>query len=515
MTIPKGKILGIAVIALTMTGCTLNKKTQAHHKVVNDKVTEAQSLQPKVDSGLVRSPGYYLTDGRITPRKPQVLMQAIGVPGLIAKQSMTVADFAAHFSEHIGVPVDISSDVYNPREGESEGEGSTTEVTDSTGNTVTKTAVSTTGEAVVLPTHRYRVGAQETADQALSRIVGKYGLAWRYDDRDNRFVIYRYQTEVFDLPVSATKRDTTMSLSSGNITSEMKADRDAVQRILAAVEKLITDEGRVAVTDSGSIVVSDVPSSVSAIRVFIEKEQKKLRRQVLMQVALYTRDNNDSEGYDANWTMAFDDGHTKIDLGSSSSAITGGIETAIQLINPTSKFSGSKLDLAALAKSNDLSIAYLNNFITVSGAPITANQTRNVSYLKSITGTLSSSGDTVSRELEPGEVTTGLSMFLNPLVMGDEISVDMSFSLTSLIDLVSESSGTDRITVPETSDRDATQTVRLRNGGAVALTGFYVSTAETDDEGVGTSSFKLLGGSNQESQEMRKAILVVTASILE
>ncbi|MBY4677953.1 hypothetical protein [Marinobacterium arenosum] len=508
------RLLLIAV-ALFVIGCTpIQKKVHQQHSIVQEDTDATRQHAPQADIGLVREAGLYLGRGQLRADKPLILKRQLGGPGLQAIEPKTVVEFAAQLSAYIEMKVDIAADVYEIR-GDS---GSTTAVTDSTGSS-TAIAVSavtrSTGDQTFPSAVRYRFASSEMVEAVLDSITSQFGLSWRYLDAQKSFEIFRYETAVLDLPIPNTDRDLEMNIDSTVLKTTLKSIDQLRHSILTGVAALATNEAKIELTEAGTLLVSDRPANVSAIRRYIEDERKRIMRQALLKVRLYTYDSSESSELGLDWDAVFNDGETQLNVSGPGTGIVSAISGGIAVINPTSKFAGSRVDFDALAEENGLSVEYANDLLTLSGRAVTLSQARRIAYLKSVTGSSSASSDLVQSTLEPGEIDTGLSLYLHPFVTGDDIVLTLGLTLTSLIDLPSEVSGNNRITTPETANRSTSQVVRLRNGGAMAMTGFHVVTAESTETGVASPAFKALGGNSQAMLERRRAVLVITADIVE
>lgn len=514
--------------AITLQGCS-GMTAKTHHNDVSQRIEHSNKYLPKNDLGLVRTDGWWLGEGNLVERKPDALTRAVGSPGLRSEEPQTIVEFARAFSEHAGIRIEIDNNVLQPRE--STGGGSSSQpipIMDSTsfiapqgpdGNFnphMMGMMMPSGGNQRSLPQLRYSLTPTETIEAALNRVVASHGFGWRYDRTGDRFIIHRYETATFDLPLTDSMRSTSMNLASGETSASISRQQSPAQNLLETVRSLMSSEGEARLSEAGTLLVSDVPSAVSVIREYVDNEIKKMSRQVMIEVRLFTFDQNDKNEYELNWDLVY--GGTQEEISMSSMAgmgVTGGRNLLVSAISPTSRWQGTELSIDALAQSGGISVAYENNFLTLSGSVVTASEIHTTAYLKSVSSSEGGMSDRITATLEPGEVDTGLSLYLHPLVTGDDIVLGIGFSHKSLIGMNSEESQDSRITTPETSGRDTSQNVRLKNGGAVALSGFYVTSAEDDRRGVGRPGFRFLGGGFREELEQRRAVLVIQARIVE
>lgn len=505
----KNTLFPVALFVLT-TGCTPMQKAVKlqHYKVDRQAVFAVQKDYPTTMEGVIRKPGLYLGRGDIQSQKPDVLTRQIGGIGMDAIEPKTIVDVAAQLASYIRIPVNVAGDVYQASE------ESGTSVTDSTGGTAVIGSSNNPGNHFP-ETIRYRFSPSETIESILTTVTNQFGLSWVYDEKSKSFEIYRYKTVILHLPVPNTDRTLEMNVDSTVLKATLNSVDKLQESLLSGVKALATDEAKIQLTETGSLLVRDRPASVASIRSYIEKEKRLIQRQTLLKVRLYTYDTNESSDIGVNWEAVFSNGSSRLSLDGSGTSISSANTGSFSILDPTSKLAGTTIDVDALAKENGLSVEYENDLLTLSGRAVTVSQTRRVAYLKKVTGSNSASSDLVQSTLEPGEIDTGLSLYLHPFVHGDDILVTMGFKLTSLVDLPSESSGNNRITTPETANRSTSQVVRLKNGGAMVMAGFRVATAESTETGVATPAFKALGGASKSKLEYRRAVLVITADIVE
>ncbi len=506
----------VALASLVLLGgCGHSQQVQQQQATLNDELQAARTMLPESDAGLVPNARVYLSNGTVTRRQPGVLHRHIGAPGLRVEEKMSVVSFASQLSEHIGYPIDVAGDVYQPRETSGAQQSGATQATAATDSSE---ALNPLGELTVryeLPRITYQAAPTEQVGDVLSRIINAYGLSWRHDDDAGRLEIYRYETGVFPLPISASLRQSAMALQDGRATTALQSQQDLRQSILTSVESLLSDEGRAHISQGGVLVVSDAASSVAAIGRYLDQELAQHTRQVVISTRLLVFTDSRAEAYGLNWDAAYNGGHQRVSLTSTPSGILGGVGGDVSIVSPASKFLDSAVNLDALSESSGVAVAYRGDMVTLSGMPVSTNEITSTAYLESVTGNVATNSNVVSATLEPGEIKTGLSLWFDPRVYGNDIFLSMAFSLTSLLDLDEEVSGDNRITTPEFAVRDGAPVVKLASGGAMAVSGFYATIAENDAKGVGHPEFVLAGGSRRSVSETRRAVLVVSARIVE
>ena len=507
-------VLG-CVLSLLLSGCAHQVQVSEQQQSIARDIETSRELSPNDAMGLIPDSGYYLSEGRVAYRQPAILQKRIGAPGLRTLDKASVIEFAAHLSQHLDYPIDLAGDVYQPRESTSGQQQGQTQVTDSTGTAVMMAPLGELTQRYELPRITYDIAPQERVKDTLSRVLNQYGLSWRHDNDTDRLEIYRYESLIYLLPTLNAARASEVDLADGRAKASYQSSQDPRASILAAVETLLSGEGRAQVSDAGLLVVSDLPSNVAHIARYVSAEARQMTRQVVISTRLYTFTDSREDQYGLDWDAVYSGSYSEVTLTGTPSGVIGGVNSAMTIVSPTSQYTGTNLNLDALLRASGISVLYESDLVTLSGYAVPTNTINNTVYLKSVKGGQTSNSDFITTTLEPGEVTTGLSLWYEPKIVDNDIVLGMAFSLTSLLALSEEVSGENRITAPETEVRDGAQVVRLKNGGAIALSGFQVNVAENDDSGVGHPQFKLLGGAHRSAHETRQAVLVVAVRIVE
>jgi len=516
------KYAPILSVVLLISGCASVSQPSEHHEEVTKQYQDSKSLLPESAHGIFTADEIYLGSGQLVEVEPDILKRVIKAPGMKALKPQTVVDFAKSLSETTNIQVKVASDIFSPRESEDD---NAIAINDSSNNAATFGLVPSNGKTLMakddekqLPKTHYNIPAGTTVKQALNEVVSQYGFGWEVTDNGDAINIFRYQTESFDIPLPNSNKYAAMNVGDAPAESQAEVQYDSINRLLEMAKELTTEEGIAFATDGSSIIVSDKPSQMVQIKKVIDKEIKKMGRQILLQVKMFTVEQSQVDSFTMNWDLVYSNGDQASGLTTNTSMVGAidGVSAGIQIINPMDNFNGSNVELDALSKQEGLSVAYENDFLTLSGRPIVSNETRTQAYLKSITQSSGGGVDDYLRtSLEPGEIVTGLSMMIHPLISDGDIILDLLLNHNSLVNLSSEESGDSRITTPETTGRNVSQTVRLNNGGMVALSGFLTTSASGLDQGVGVPQFKLLGGESSADEEQRKAIIVISATVME
>jgi len=105
-------------------------------------------------------------------------------------------------------------------------------------------------------------------------------------------------------------------------------------------------------------------------------------------------------------------------------------------------------------------------------------------------------------------------MDLLPLVMpNNELLLRYSINISSLIRLRAESSGENRIQVPEIDNRIFSQNVRMRSGETLVLSGFDQTSEQGTKAGTGSSWNMFLGGGATRDTTRDVIVVLITPII--
>lgn len=104
-------------------------------------------------------------------------------------------------------------------------------------------------------------------------------------------------------------------------------------------------------------------------------------------------------------------------------------------------------------------------------------------------------------------------MFL-PKIVDGRILLGMNMTISNLVGIQTISSGGSSIQVPTVDSSTFQQSVKLKPGQTLLLTGYSQSQGSTTHNGVGSPYFPLLGGGADASLSRQMIAIVITARIL-
>ena len=368
----------------------------------------------------------------------------------------------------------------------------------------------------------------------LDLVTARLGLGWKYEN--NAIVIYYVDTRVYQLysiPGQTSMETTVKSGGStrggrgeqaGSFTSdgssqetEIKFETDIVRDIEKALKTMITPGlGRISISPStGTVTVTDRPNVLERVKSYLDAENKRITRQVLLNVKVISVQTKNAHQMGLDWNMVYDNlKDMSANLGGSFAETIATVGGARILKNNVS----ADLMISALSTQGKVSTLSSPSVTTLNLKPAPVLVGRQTTYLASIESNIGGGayGGT-SQSMTPGTITTGFNMTLLPYLMeGSEMLLQYSINLSDLTGMKTIENGSgDRIEMPEVDNRIFNQSVRLRSGETLVLSGFDQSSVINDRTGKGSARFWGLGGSANSNESQDTILVLITPVILD
>lgn len=365
----------------------------------------------------------------------------------------------------------------------------------------------------------------------LDLVTARLGLGWKYDN--NAVSIFYTDTRVFQLYSIPGKTTMSSKVASGatsgggsgeqtggfsadgsNQSTAISFETDIVKDIEKALATMISPSiGRMSVSPStGTVTVTDRPDVLRRIKAFLDTENKRITRQVLLNVRVLSVQVSGSDSLGLDWNAVYE---------SVSNGISGGIQTIAQdAVSAASAFAGvrilkgdtdASLLINALSQQGNVSTVSSPSVTTLNLKPAPILVGRQTTYLARTESTMNTGGEGSSQTLEPGTVTTGFNMTLLPYLMeGQDMLLQYSINLSALTGLKTIEAGSSKIEMPEVDNRIFNQSVRMRSGETLVLSGFDQISEVGNKAGRGSPEFWLLGGNGNRSTTRDVIIVLIT-----
>ncbi len=368
-----------------------------------------------------------------------------------------------------------------------------------------------------------------TLSGLLNLIAAKTRLRWTYED--DRIVFRRVITRtimVKTLPGSI-KSTGSLSLSSGGASggsqsASTESDTDFWQALEKTIPLLISSQGQAVVDQRmGMITVRDAIDNVQAVEKLVDLQNALFLRQISMNVEVLQVDLSLEHQSGIDWSYVSDS------LAKSNNVIS---LSGAPMVNGTTspgafgfKFNNSagvstgQALFKVLEKFGRVSTAYSSVLTTVNRQSVPVGVLNTLSYLKSITPAATTAGSTVASTgvgLVPGEITTGFSLNLLPMVLdSNRVLLQCTISISSLRELTKFSSGigdsAQTVQQPNVDTFASLQRMTLNSGETMVIMGFERDEARTNQTDVVRNS---VPGSRLITSSKKSTIILVTPRLL-
>ncbi len=275
---------------------------------------------------------------------------------------------------------------------------------------------------------------------------------------------------------------------------------DTFKEIVTDVKGLLSSKGTVTANQgAGTITIRDSADKIKLVDAYIGEINKKMSRQVAINVQVWTLDLNDDSEVGFNLKALFENADLSIIAGNTTS-LANNITASIV----SGKLKGSNATLSALREYGNASQLTSASGIVMSNQPLPALAVSKNAYLASMSTSVTEYGQTT--DIQPGEVTTGFSMTVTPHILEKrEVILQYNVHLSSLEEMQRYSSKDITVDLPQTNNRSFRQRMRMKMGQTLVLAGYAQEIKANKTRG----GF-LFGGKNGND---KKSILIITISV--
>ena len=270
----------------------------------------------------------------------------------------------------------------------------------------------------------------------------------------------------------------------------------------------------------GAVTVTDSFTNVQAMERHLDSVNRQLTRQVALTVEVLqvTLSSENQSGIDWNFvTSAAKLGFLNASGPPSLTKNTG----TFGLVKQNSDGSENSLLIKALEKYGRVSSSYSSVITTMNRQPVPMGSTQSQSYLKQITPavTTTSNGAQVIGQpgLIPGEINTGFSMLLLPIVLdSNHVLMQCGINLSSLKELTTFSTGVgvsqQSIQQPSISTFTTQQKMMVKSGDTIVLSGFENESTESRETDVVR---KTVPGSKDNTRAKTTLVVLITPRLID
>jgi type IVB pilus formation R64 PilN family outer membrane protein len=267
--------------------------------------------------------------------------------------------------------------------------------------------------------------------------------------------------------------------------------------------------------------VTGTPPQCDRVEQFVRSLDSMFSKQVAIDVHVYEIRTTGEDNYGLNLALAYKShsGHTganisTVSIPSVSSAATPMQFGATILSGP---LSGSSVAVQALSTLGNVSEVVSRSGITQNGKLLALQSAQSVGYVESSSETLTASvGSTGS--LQTGTLVPGFTSSFLPKVSDGRILIAFDMTLSDLLSLTTFTSGSganeSSVQLPTMQLARFEQSITLKPGESLVLTGMRQQNDSMTNNGVGTPSFFGVGGGVDASKSQTILAVVITARIL-
>lgn len=376
----------------------------------------------------------------------------------------------------------------------------------------------------------------------LNAVTSRFGLSWRYVD--GGVTVYHLDTRVYRLYSIPTATDVKSTVTSGTTTTmgttggttgsaggaggvggdsgtqqstTVTLTTSPADDLIKAVESMLTkSKGRAYFAKSNATLsVTDTPEVLERIALLVDELNASATTQVLLNIKVISVQLDDSDELGINWNTIYTSLAREYGLGLSNGFQTSAdaVSGSLNILQGSSRFSGSSLIVNALAKQGLVSIVTQPSVTTLNMEPVPVQVATQTGYVAQTQTTITGgTGDFAQTSRTPGTVTTGFNMNLLPYVLPDNETVLLQFSMQMAAPPNIRSIGDESnlIEIPEVASRTFSQKVRLKSGETLILSGFDQTGNNTNKSGVGSPRNWLFGGGRRSTHSREVIVVLIT-----
>ena len=534
-------LLPLTAVALLLSGCGTAERISNTEKDATATLEKARR-----HAGELRKSRPVVTETTrqwINPSPVSVSPAHQSLPGcpiiINTRRDISLRQIAQRITGSCGIPVTITADVWQALATTGPTQQLTGAIPAPDPNGMVPLAAFGSG-AQVIPPGGGAVLPELSATglrQLLDTVASRLGISYRYDSDRRAITFYWLETRTFpvtymDSQVTYNARvvSDTASSSSGSSTGsnagtlsgeasntqtttvDMKST--LYEDLKNAVGAMLTPGTGRMVLATGFLTVTDTPRVLDTVSRFVEARNREMRRQVVLNVEVLSvrKTRRDQAGID--WNAVFSDGRLGLTLGGAfSSAADDIITSGVSIVD--GKLTGSKAFLKALSSQGTVSVVTQNSAVTKNMTPVPMQVASQQGYIEGVTTDTTANVGT-STSLNAATITTGFNMTLLPFIQPDARSLQLLFSM-NLSDKptfeVFESGGS-RAQVPTVDLKTINQTIDLKSGQTVILSGFRQSGSKSVRQGVGSPAFFGLGGGTDSGDDDTILVVLITPHVI-
>jgi len=378
----------------------------------------------------------------------------------------------------------------------------------------------------------------------LDTAAARFGVSWKYVDGTIKF----FHTESRTFQINTLPGDSTFNASvtsgatsspasgggggggsggggaaagaGGGATSGVTANNTQNTAVMSrlsvyggiesVIKAMLTSYGKVVTSPAtGSITVVDTPDTLDRVAAYIDNENKRLERQVVINVTVLSVSLNDSDDYGINWNLVYKTLSEQFQL-TSAFPIPVDANQVFARITGNSRFAGSEAIIHALSKQGKVRRQTTASVVTLNNQVVPLQVAKQTSYLQSSqTAVVPQVGTTTT--LIPGTVTSGFNMSILPHVLDNgTVLLQFSTDISALNSIREVESGSSKIETPEIDTRNFLQRVAMKSNETLIISGFEQTDDNLDRQGAGSARNVAFGGGLKAASTKESIVILIT-----
>ena len=535
--------LTIAASLVSLAGCEAidsYHRADALHKDVQDKLDKPAPVQPTV----AVHDGDWLLGEKIRASKPQpkIFDKAVVFnPGSRAS-AMSLSDLSTWIAQNVGVPTNIDVSVDSPGTGESaaSAEGASSAKVTLPGASMRSAILpGGAGGAAAATLERDKthpaMAFRGTLKEFLNVVDARYDVWSRYENGTITF--YKIETRSFSVAVMkgtstfagtiSTKGSSSGSSSSGSsssTSSEGKQSMDETTTLepwknLGATAKAVAGPGAnvVADADLATLTVTGTPPQCERVAAFVRDLNASWGKQIALEVHLYQITRTTEDNYGATLSLAYKNaaGASAFTLTSVSAPTVSSSYSGLSFGATITggRLSGSTAAIQALSTLGHMTEVISRAGITQNGKVLGLQSAVEQGYVQSTsTTTTTNAGSTTS--IQTGTLVPGFTSTFLPKMVDGKILLDFDITLSNLNKLTTYTTSSSSVQLPNMSMTRLTQSVLLKPGQTLILTGMNQQKTTTTNNGTGSAYLPIFGGGSDAAKDDAMIAVVITARLM-
>jgi type IVB pilus formation R64 PilN family outer membrane protein len=362
----------------------------------------------------------------------------------------------------------------------------------------------------------------------LNQVSLRSDLRWSYESGRIKFYRVVSRTIAVKTLPGGLKLSSSLSLSStggGTASSSTASDINIWTGIEKNLANMVSVSGKLVIDqNTGTVTVRDAFRNVEAVEQYVQSLNHNLMRQVAMTVEVLQVNLKNEFQSGIDWNYVSESMRLgKLQLKAPTAVASAETATSIGLVLKTTAGTTNQLLFQALEKFGRVSSSYSTVVTTVNRQPVPVGSQTTQSYLKSITPTVlttvGSTGGTAfgAPSLTPGEITTGFSLTLLPILLdSNHVLVECGLSLSSLKSLTSFNSGTgsslQTIQQPSIGNFGVLQRLVAKSNETIVLSGFDAEVLQSQQI---DPLLQKLPGSRAGSKDRTTTVVLITPRLID